>query len=196
MMIPDLCAVILAGGESRRMGVNKALLILRGRPLVRTVLEAAEQLTDQVYISTNDPSSYRFLGLHAVRDVFPGQGPLAGLHAVMLQSPRSLFLLLACDMPNLNPTWLRRLVELSAGFDAVIPCSSDGGRHPLCAVYRRSCLPQIETNLHKGIFKVTDVFATGGLRVRWLDGEEGGFSDRDLANINTPADLERYRNQT
>jgi len=185
--------VILAGGQSRRMGFNKALLQLDGRPLIQRILQLVRPLTDQVLVSSNDPSPYEFLGLPVIADVFKGQGPLAGLHAAMLHSPRSLFLLLACDLPKLRESLLGQLVLSVEGFDAVVPRTADGGKHPLCAVYRRTCLPVIEGNLRTGTNKVSDIFAASLLRVRWLRAEEGGFSDFDLANLNSPEDLTAYR---
>ncbi len=194
-MVSDLCAVLLAGGESRRMGFNKALLLIDGRPLIQRVLDRILPLTDEVLLSTNDPSVYDFLKLPSVPDRFKGQGPLAGLHAAMLRSPRSLFLLLACDMPNLHERLLRRLISSSADFDAVIPSTSNGRSHPLCAIYCRTCFPEIDANLRVGGNKVTDIFLSARLKVKWLKPEEGEFADRDLENLNTPDDLAEYRSK-
>src|SRR5262245_66652886 len=90
---PDLCAVILAGGESRRMGRNKALVEVGGRPLITRVAEQASHLTNQVFLSANDATPYRFLGLPARHDLYPGQGPLCGLHAASKGSHRQPTLL-------------------------------------------------------------------------------------------------------
>ncbi len=193
MMRSDLCAVVLAGGRSRRMGFDKALLRIGDRPVIQRIVECALALTDQVVISSNDTSSYQFLGRPVIEDVFTAQGPLAGLHAAMVQSSQSLFLLLACDMPNLHQKLLRTLVEAAEGFDAVLPRSADGGIHPLCAVYRKTCRPVIERNLRQKANKVTDIFVASALQVRFLEGEEGGFSDWDLVNLNSPEDLSAYR---
>ena len=178
------------------MGFDKALLSIGGKPLIQTILERVRPLTDEVFVSSNDQSAYEFLGLPVVPDVFKEQGPLAGLHSAMLHSSRLLFLLLACDMPNLHEPLLRHLVLSAEGFDAVIPRTADGGNHPLCAVYRKTCLPAIESNLSMGVNKVTDIFAESSLRVRWLEIREGGFSDLDLANLNSPEDLESFRIQS
>jgi len=194
-MIPDLCAVLLAGGQSRRMGFNKALLRLGGQPLIQMVLEHVRPLADEVLVSSNDQTTYEFLGLPIVPDIFKNQGPLAGLHAAMLLSARSLFLLLACDMPNLHEPLLRHLALSAEGFDAVIPRTADGVDHPLCAIYRKTCLPAIERNLRKGVNKVIGIFTESPLSVRWLKIEEDGFSDQDLANLNSPEDLEDFRIQ-
>jgi molybdopterin-guanine dinucleotide biosynthesis protein A len=183
-----LCAVILAGGQSRRMGVNKAFLEVDGQPLVQRILERVRPWSDEVLLSSNEPYLYGFLGLTVVADRFRGQGPLAGLHAAMLHSSRQLFLLLACDMPGLGESLLRGLVRSIAGFDAAIPRTADGRCHPLCAIYRRTCLPFIEDNLGRRINRVTDILATSRLRVRWVGEAEGGFSASDLVNLNSLED--------
>ncbi len=190
-MDPDLCAVILAGGESIRMGSNKALLEVGGRFLIRRVLDSVRSLAGLIVVSANDSASYEFLGLPVVADILKGHGPLAGLHAVMTRFPAALYLLLACDMPNLSEALLRRLLVAADGFDAVVPRTPDGGKHPLCAVYRRSCLPVIETKLHAGVNKVTDIVVSPPLRVRWLE----DVTEWDVVNLNSPGDLSEYRSR-
>jgi molybdopterin-guanine dinucleotide biosynthesis protein A len=188
----DLCAVILAGGQSRRMGRNKALLEVESSPLIARLARQALRLTNQVFISSIDAGAYEFLGLPALPDLYPGQGPLAGLHAAFNNTDRPLVLLLACDLPALHDVMLRRLLEFSEGHDAVIPRTTDGRLHPLCGIYRRTCLKTLEQNLRRGINKMTDLFRDGSLRVKLVDGRDGRFDDSDLRNLNTPEDLEAY----
>jgi molybdenum cofactor guanylyltransferase len=187
-----LCALILAGGQSRRMGCNKALILVEGRPMIARLAEQALRLTNQVFVSSNEAGVYDFLGLPALPDLYPGQGPLAGLHAAFMGTDRPLVLLLACDLPALHDVMLRRLLELSEGHDAVIPRTTDGRLHPLCAIYRRTCLISLEQNLGRGINKMTELFRDGSLRVKFVDGCDGLFDDSDLRNLNTPEDLEAY----
>ena len=188
----DLCAVILAGGQSRRMGRNKALIQVESSPLIVRLAEQALRLTNQVFVSSNDADVYDFLGLPALPDLYPGQGPLAGLHAAFKTTDRPLVLLLACDLPALHDVMLKRLLEFSEGHDAVIPRTTDGRLHPLCGIYRRTCLNTLELNLRRGINKMTDLFRDGSLRVKLVNGPDGRFEDSDLRNLNTPEDLEAY----
>ncbi len=193
MTIPDVCAVILAGGQSRRMGSNKALLEVGGFPLIQILVDRIRPITDQILISSNEDSPYRFLDLPVVPDHFKGHGPLAGFHAAMLRNTCSLYIMLACDLPNLQSSLLRNLVLLTEGFDAAIPVSADGLAHPLCAVYRRTCLPSVEKALLRGANKVIETFLDDSLAIRWIGSAEGQFEDMDLANINTPEDLRRLK---
>jgi molybdenum cofactor guanylyltransferase len=191
----ELCAVILAGGQSSRMGFNKALLDIGGIPLINILLNRILALTDHIVISSNDVDNYRFLNIPVVPDRYPGRGPLAGLHAAMLQNAYSLYIVLACDLPNLHVSLLRRLISFTHGFDAAIPRTWDGRAHPLCAVYRRTCLPVVEKALLRGANKVIETFLDNSLSIRWVDPDEGQFDDIDLANINTPEDLQRLKNR-
>lgn len=189
----DVCAVILAGGQSRRMGFNKALIDLDGRPVISILIDQVRQLTGRILISSNDDSSYRFLHCPVIPDQFAGCGPLAGLHAAMRCSDCSLYIVLACDLPNLQARLLRNLVALAEGFDAAIPRTADGIAHPLCAAYRKTCLPVIEKALEKGSNKFIETFLDDTLAVRWIGPDEGVYAPADLANINTPEDLRNLR---
>jgi len=171
------------------MGSNKALLKVEGHPLIQILSDRMRRLTDRILISSNDPKSYSFLKIPVVPDRFIGHGPLAGLHAAMLHQESSLYVLLACDLPNLPISLLQRMLSLSDGFDAAIPRNSDGLAHPLCAVYRRTCFPYIEQALKRGEKKFIEIFFQDTLSVKWISPEEGQYNETDLANINTPEDL-------
>jgi len=194
MTNPDVCAVILAGGRSRRMGSNKALLDIGGKPLIQVLINRILPVTNRILISSNDCESYRFLDFPVVPDRFPDNGPLAGFHSAMLRDVCQLYIVLACDLPNLQTRLLENLVSMADGFDAAIPCTRDHVIHPLCAVYRRTCLPSIEQALERGANKVIETFLSDhSLTLRFVDPDEGEFDDADLANINTPEDLQRLR---
>ncbi|MCL2877899.1 MAG: molybdenum cofactor guanylyltransferase [Acidobacteria bacterium] len=188
----ETCAIILAGGKSRRMGQNKALINIGGRPLVGIMAERVSPLADKVFISANNPELFRFLPFPVVPDLCPEQGPLSGLHAVMKEHIYTLYITLACDLPGLPISLVRHMLDVAEEFDAVIPRTMDGRAHPLAAVYRRTCLAVVEDALLKKENKVIDAFP-GGLRVRWMEPGEGKFTDGDLANINTPDDLQRFQ---
>jgi molybdopterin-guanine dinucleotide biosynthesis protein A len=189
-LFADVTAVLLAGGQSRRMGRDKALLCIEGMPVAQLLAKRLQALTDEVLLSTNNPASYAFLGLNTISDIYVGRGPLAGLHATLIHTQRPLVLVVACDLPGVPEFLLRGLVECSAGYDAVIPCTSDGRLHPVCAVYSRTCLPAIELNLMRGEHRMLTIFRDSILRVRRLTPGEGGYSDHHLLDMNSPEDFE------
>jgi molybdopterin-guanine dinucleotide biosynthesis protein A len=193
MQSSNVCAVILAGGQSSRMGFNKAMVDIGGQPLIRNLIDCILPVTDQIFISSNDAQSYAFLDFPVISDHFPGKGPLAGFHSVMIRYNYALYILLACDLPNLKTSILQTLVSLAEGYDAVIPRTRDGIAHPLCAVYRRTWLPAVEKALARGANKMIQPFLDESLAVRWVTPDEGGFKESDLANINTPEDLRKLK---
>ena len=110
----DVCAAILCGGASRRMGVPKAgLLLPDGRSMIETIRDALEHLCEQVVLVGN-PHGLR--GHAVVEDERPDSGPLAGIEALLRSGAASRYLVLPCDMPGIAPGALRRLMEVENDF--------------------------------------------------------------------------------
>jgi molybdopterin-guanine dinucleotide biosynthesis protein A len=168
---------ILAGGNARRFGGrDKSALIVNGRTILeRQIAELSTVTTDVRVIRRED-------------DLVPGCGPLGGLHAALHKARGDALFLVACDMPFVTAALAAYLLMLAGEADAVVP-RTDRGYHPLCAVYRRSCLPAVERRLAERRLKMLDLL--DDLRVREVTaGELGRFGhcDRLLANVNTPAE--------
>ncbi|MBM3788959.1 MAG: molybdenum cofactor guanylyltransferase [Acidobacteria bacterium] len=183
---------ILAGGRSRRMGRDKALITVRGKPLIQLVVDCVREVTDEVFICSDERAKYSFLNLPVIEDVYKVRGPLAGLHAALASGSRPLVLLLACDLPNIHPRLLENLLSFAEGHDAVVPCATDGRPQPLCALYRRSLLPLVSAQIEGEILEMAALLSHRSARVRWVRPHEGIFQDADLANLNTPEDLQRH----
>jgi len=190
-----LDGIVLAGGRSRRLGVDKALLEFGGVPLLRTVVERVSSVCGQIIVAVDRPGRYRRLGLPAslVADVSPGLGPLAGLQAGLRACATAHALVVACDLPFLDAELLRYMAGLPRDYQALVPRS--GGRdHPLHAVYARSCLPEVDALLAAGGGSMRQLL--GHLEVHRLDERELQRFDPDglsLLNLNDAADLERAR---
>jgi len=180
---------VLAGGRSSRMGEDKALIEVEGRPLALRVADLVRESCGTVSI-VGDPSRYAGLGLSVISDNFPGEGPIAGIEAALRATPADWNLIAACDMPSLDSTVFESL--FSTGCDCSVPRYADGSLEPLCSVYHRRCHVGVLAALGSGTRKVTDA-------LRRL--ESDGFSvcyvpARDPApfrNLNTPEDLRSYR---
>lgn len=180
---------VLAGGQSRRMGRNKALLPLGGVPLIARVVAAVHGLGRETVLVTNTPAAYAELGLPLVGDVYPGCGALGGLHAAVYHSRWPHTLVVACDMPFLNRELLAWLLAQRHAGEAVVPRRADGVE-PLHAVYAKSCLAALERRVQARQLKVTDFLAE--VAVCYVD--EGAFgridpAGRSFTNLNTPDDL-------
>ena len=187
-----LTVCIQAGGQSSRMGEDKALKIFLGRPLIQRVVERISRIADEIIVTTNRPADYDFLGLRLVSDLKPGRGALGGLYTAIVSANRPIVAVVACDMPFASARLLeaahRILVEEEA--DVVIAKGEDG-YEPLHAVYRReTCLPAIEAAIDADQWKVIAWFPQ--VKVRVLTAAELESLDPDhLAfwNVNTPEEF-------
>jgi molybdopterin-guanine dinucleotide biosynthesis protein A len=170
------------------MGVDKARLGIEGRPLaLRAATEVARVC--RLVALVGDPKKYRDLGLRVVPDEFPGAGPLAGIEAALCASPAPWNLIVACDMPALNPSIFEELFEAAVqeeNADGALPQYSDGRVEPLCAVYHKRCHAVIRAALEAGVRKVTDSLRP--LAIRYLQ----VASEAPFANLNTPEELRKY----
>src|SRR5512139_1369260 len=119
---------IQAGGESRRMGADKALLPFLGQPLILRMLSRLAWIADEVLVTSNQPENYRFLGLTPTPDLLPGLGALGGLYTALSVAAYPYSAVVACDMPFANPAiFLAELKILrETGTDAVIPRVGEG----------------------------------------------------------------------
>lgn len=180
---------ILAGGKSTRMGTDKAFVMLEGRTLLARMLELARSVTGEVRI-VGDHRKFANFG-PVVEDIFPGCGPLAGIHAALRSSQTDLNLMLAVDLPFLSPAFLTFLIERARDSGATVTIARTGeGWQPLCAVYRPAFADSAENALRAGRYKIDALFETTQTQV--IDEEElraAGFSVELFRNLNTPQDL-------
>lgn len=186
----DVSVAVLAGGQSRRMGQDKAFLPVGGRPVIERVIQRVLPLSDDVTIITNTPTLYHHFGLHIEGDVYPGKGSLGGIYTAIYVARYQYCLVVACDMPFLNPDLLRHLVSLTSGFDVVIP-RIDEFPETLHAVYGRGCLEPIERRLLADRLKIIGFF--DDVRVRYVERDHVARFDANFhsfLNMNTPADWE------
>jgi len=189
-----LTIVVQAGGESSRMGEDKALKTFLGRPLIQRVVERLTPIADEIIVTTNRPEAYGFLNLRLIPDLKPGRGALGGLYTAIASATHPIVAVIACDMPFASPTLIERmsrlLVDAEREADVVI-AKSDEGYEPLHAVYRRdTCLPAIESAIDADQWKVIAWFPQ--VKVRVLTPEEIKAADPDgLAfwNVNTPEEF-------
>jgi len=187
---PAITGAILAGGQSTRMGSDKALLELHGQRMLERVHRTMASLFGSTLLVTNQPERYRFLPCPAVPDQFVGAGSLAGIHAALTHATTEWVFIVACDMPLLSPAVIRYLCSLSEGCEIVVPESSSG-LEPLHALYHRSCLPEMAAMLsgsRKRIVELYDLKKTR--RVAWHEIAPLPGSDDTFLNLNTPAEFQ------
>ena len=190
--MPQATGFVVAGGLSRRMGRDKALLPWEGGTLLDHAIARLRQVTDDVRILCGPEPRYADRGLPLVTDGDGGPAALAGLLAGLLALERPLGLFLAVDLPHASVPLLRHLLALADGWDAVVPVSA-GGPEPLCAVYAGSCLAAVRAAVARGDLKMTGFW--NEVRVRQPGAAElRDFGDaRQFLNLNAPSDYERAR---
>jgi len=187
-----LTVCIQAGGQSSRMGEDKALKTFLGRPLVQRVVERLTPLADEVILTTNRPDDYAFLKVPLFSDLKPSRGALGGLYTAIASASNPIVAVVACDMPFASPSFFEEATRLLEDEEAdVVIAKSEEGYEPLHAVYRReTCLPAIEAAIDADMWKVVAWFPQVKVRVLTSD-EIKRYDPSGLAfwNVNTPEEF-------
>jgi molybdopterin-guanine dinucleotide biosynthesis protein A len=186
---------VVAGGRSRRMGRDKALLPWPGGTLLDHAVTRLRAVCASVRILSGAERRYGESGVEVDLDPVPDAGPLGAIYTGLLHVGGGAGLFLAVDLPFVPVDLLRRLLELADGYDAVVPLSG-GGPEPLCAAYRAACLEPVRRRLEAGDLKATSfwpdvrVLQAGATALAGL-----GPLERVFRNVNTPGDYEQARDE-
>ncbi len=204
-----MSAVVLAGGDSRRMGTDKAFLEMPGGgTIIETILSKLARLSEEIILVTKRTQRYEPLGVKLVADIYPGKGSLGGIYTGLRAMSHSHGLVVACDMPFLKLPLLRYMLVMAPEYDVVVPRAVPWGGlkgfkegeetakehllQPLHAVYSKVCLEPMRDLLESGDLRIISFYPR--VRVRYVEeGEIDIFDPEHLSffNINTPADLRR-----
>ncbi|MFM9281894.1 molybdenum cofactor guanylyltransferase [Paenibacillus jiagnxiensis] len=202
----EVTGIVLAGGKSSRMGTDKSRLELEGMTVLEKIAGELQQAAGRV-VAAGCKNGGVPAGLETVPDHYPGQGPLAGLHAGLQASETEWNIVCACDMPLVNAEtllalraevakrWIkeRQLTARDEACDAVIPVIG-GRRQPLLAAYHRRVLPGLEERLQTGRLRMQDWLDT--INAAYVEGKAlaapGPLSaDKVFFNMNEPDDYRR-----
>src|SRR5215468_3604664 len=190
MRMHGVTGVVLAGGQGRRMGgVDKGLVLLRGRPMVQHVLERLRPQVDEILINANQHrSEYEALGHPVFADAIGGfAGPLAGLHVGLAQAKHPLVATVPCDSPFLPEDLVARLAASLVGRGADLAVARTFEQpHPVFALVHRSVLTHLTRFLEGGGRKIDAWYATLSTVEVPFDDEADAFR-----NINTPDELQQ-----
>ena len=179
MLRPKAGALILAGGDSRRMGRDKARLPVAGRPMIALIAEQLGALFEEIAISADRPDAFGFLKLPVIPDPEPGQGPLMAIASSLPRMTHDLNFVTACDIPRIRLGFVNRLIKSAAGYDLVLPYLDNQRYEPLFAVYRKSVVPEANRILAAGGRSVLELL--GRIKINRIE-----IPDRDwIRNINT-----------
>lgn len=186
----DVTCAILAGGESRRMGENKAFVRIGNVKMLDCVINVCRKVFTEIVIVTKSPELYKGCKETIVKDRVEQAGPLGGLYTGLLSAHYDYIFCVACDMPTLNERVIRYLLDRRFHYDAVIPVVNDG-MEPLHAIYSKRCIPVIEESLKKGILAIPRFFHEvktlycDAIEIRKIDPLLNSFT-----NVNTKEQLQ------
>lgn len=177
-------AVILAGGQSRRMGQDKKDLAWGNKTFLETIAGEVCHF-EELLLSTAAGESIGLAGFRSIPDVYPNSGALGGLYSALTACHCAGLLTVCCDMPLFK----RGLAEyicsyISTDYDAIVIVDRCNRRHPLCGYYSKSALPVLENQLKQGDLRLKNVLTK--LRVKEIFLEHSIYDDEMAANINTP----------
>jgi molybdopterin-guanine dinucleotide biosynthesis protein A len=185
-MLMQATLLVLAGGESRRMGRPKAWVEAGGTVLVRYVVESLAPAFSEVMVSFAEPEQMeQHLPYRVIFDRKRSAGPLAGLEAGLMTCRNDVLFAVGCDMPYVTQATAQLAVAAARGCDAAVP-RHDGLFEPVCGAYRKTALPAIVGALDAGNYTAHEVVMD--IDVTWLE----GIDPLEFESLNTPADLERF----
>lgn len=193
----EVSGFVLAGGASRRMGIDKARLTFGGERMVDRQIRLLRAICCSVAI-IGPPDTFADTGIQVYQDEIPGQGPLGGIHTGLRRARTEFSLFLSCDMPLMDVRFLRYLCEqaLASRASATVPPPWAKGRYPLCAVLRRRAVWLVRSCLASGQNQVGRFFSRSQRRtISKAEFARAGFSPRVFCNLNTPEEYERMRQQ-
>ncbi len=192
MQITPIGGIVLAGGASRRMGQDKALLCHNGKTMLEGAVEALRTITGRIVIVASRVDLYRVSGADTVPDLYPGEGPVGGILTGLIALGAGCHVVIACDMPLASVSVIQLLVDAAQAdphCNAIVP-ELAGELEPLCAVYRDTAIPILDSFMKSGRRSARE--ALRQLTIKRIDEAELRLLDPNLStftNVNTPEDL-------
>lgn len=187
-MTEPFSVIVLAGGQSRRMGRDKATLSWEGGDLLGSLLTRLLPLSDDVIVVSNTSREIPHT-VRQVADLIPGKGPLSGIHAGLVYARHPLVFFTACDLPFLIPELALQIVYSVGKADGSVAMYK-GQLEPLIACYRKSCATVVEGLLVEGKYSVRDFLA----KINWVTVQEfDKFDEYYFMNLNTDHDYEKAK---
>ena len=188
-----MVAIILSGGNNRRMLHNKAFLQMGQKSIIEREIEVLSTFFSRIIVVTNTPENHEHLRVSLVSDVVPGKGPLGGIYSGLMASKDKYNFVVSCDLPFLNAGLISYMIELTEGHDIVVP-RLNGLVEPLHAIYSKHCLIPIKRQLDRNELKIQSFF--GEVKVRYIrESEIKKYDPKGIAffNVNTEEDLGKAR---
>ena len=187
----DIVGVILAGGAGRRMGTDKAMLLLNGLPLIQRIAGVLHEVFGKVVIVSDRGDAYSFLNLPTYPDVEKNCGPLGGIHSAFVHTDAPALFVVGCDTPFISTGLVNYICDFESLDEIKVPTM--GGRvHPLCGVYIRKVKLQLEENLRAGLLSVQFLLEKVHPAIIPITADLPFYDKKLLTNINNIHDYETF----
>ena len=187
--LQNITGIVLSGGQSKRMGREKGLIPLLGKPLIAYSIHVLEKTCSEVIISANQ-EDYKAFGFPVINDEMAGIGPAGGILSCLKASRTEGNFILSCDMPLVSTDLVRYILERRGNAGVTVPLHN-GYPEPLCGFYSKAIIPEFRNRIKNGVYKIQDILEK--LNVSFLEIEPAlGFYHPGLfENVNTQYDLKR-----
>ncbi|MGC4019673.1 MAG: molybdenum cofactor guanylyltransferase [Muricomes sp.] len=193
--IKNVTAAVLCGGKSRRMGFDKAFLMGDEQYLLLQTVRELQTLFEQVVLVSNTKAKFEdrtdFKETPILEDLYIEKGPIGGISTALEQVQTEYIFAMACDMPLLDVSLIRRMYRMLDKAQVLI-CSYQGRLEPLFAFYHKSCLPVFKKQIEKGELKPRSAFSSLEVGMYYLSDEE----TQRIVNLNTPEDVQKWNKKT
>lgn len=176
---------ILAGGKSSRMGVDKGLMLLEGKSMIKHVIDALKPVVDKIVIVSNN-QEYEKFGFKVIGDLIADMGPAGGIYSALKHTDSHKVFIVSCDMPFVNADAIQYMINNSAQAEITLPLHHQS-IEPLFGVYSKSCLTKWESLIETRIVKLQDLVVQFDLVKLNVD-ENKIFTELNFVNINTRND--------
>lgn len=186
--LPNLTSAILVGGKSSRFGEPKAFAKLDNQTLLEIALAVGRSLSRNNMLVGNIKNRHNDINVPCHADVFPGCGPLAGIHTALLNSPTNWIAIIPCDMPLLSPAVYQFLYKFRSEVKPVVAVSASG-LEPLVSIWPKVCLTEISQLLSDKIYHVKTCLERMNAGEIYLSGSMPEFRQLMFSNVNYKSDL-------
>lgn len=189
-----ITGIILAGGKSSRMGKDKGLLTLNGKPMVQHVIDALKPITSEIIIISNN-RTYKKFGFPVYEDIIKEKGPVGGIYTGLYHSQTEINFCISCDAPFVSSDFIEWLIEKSEDNTITLPMHREK-IHQMIGLYPRTVLPIFKSSTENNLLKLGNVNREIGCRIINIEEEYANFNESIFSNINTRLELKNSTNES
>lgn len=183
-----ITGVVLSGGKSTRMGTDKAMVLYKGKPLLKNAIDIIEPVCDEILVSSSNKEHHK-MGYTMVADKYKDIGPIGGIYSALSCSEYQKCIITSCDMPLLPLPLFIHLLEQNGGGQVIIPRWGDGKVEPLAGIYTSSILPIIEKQIDNKDYKLMNLLKAVNASYVDINDTLPFYSDTMFLNCNKLDDL-------